>query len=444
MPNDSSRGELITRLLITYWPGCHGSPSSSAEWAVEGVTPARMLLIFAEMYLRLSSASALALWICYSPAQFALSQSPKPTQDVSYTQDRNPSIPWSIHVVRVPRRSGAFELHSMHGGSRAVGLGTVSEQVAGFSPETGIPIAAINGDFYQRQGTYLGNPRGLQILEGEIVSAPAGGPSFWIDAAGEPHTASTSSLIQVTWPNGTSASLGLNEARRENGIVLYTPAMGRSTRTRNGRELVLERAGDTAWLPLAASRMYVARVAQVRETGNTGLTPETLVISIGSGAALSCPPISVGAEVKISTATSPTVRGAKTAISGGPILVRGGKVLRVRQSDSDTYQAASAYERHPRSAVGWNDDYFFFVEVDGRQRLSVGMTLQELGAYLVKLGCTEAMNLDGGGSATLWYAGQVRNRPCDGRERLVANALVAVQKKPQAAHESPANAASGQ
>ena len=36
-------------------------------------------------------------------------------------------------------------------------------------------------------------------------------------------------------------------------------------------------------------------------------------------------------------------------------------------------------ERHPRSAVGWNADSYFLVEVDGRQRgLSVGMTLEEL------------------------------------------------------------------
>jgi exopolysaccharide biosynthesis protein len=48
------------------------------------------------------------------------------------------------------------------------------------------------------------------------------------------------------------------------------------------------------------------------------------------------------------------------------------------------------------------------------------------------------MNLDGGGSATLWYNGQVRNRPCDGHERLIANALVAVQKKSPEASSPPA------
>ena len=87
-------------------------------------------------------------------------------------------------------------------------------------------------------------------------------------------------------------------------------------------------------------------------------------------------------------------------------------------------------ERHPRSAVGWNKEFFYLVEVDGRQKeLSVGMTLEELAGYLAGLGCTDAMNLDGGGSATFWLQGQVRNSPCDKKEREIANALVLVKKK---------------
>ena len=70
------------------------------------------------------------------------------------------------------------------------------------------------------------------------------------------------------------------------------------------------------------------------------------------------------------------------------------------------------------------------MEVDGRQKsLSVGMTLDELSAYLRKLGCNEAMNLDGGGSATLWCTGKVRNSPCDGQERAIANSLIVVRRK---------------
>src|SRR5437016_5825154 len=86
--------------------------------------------------------------------------------------------------------------------------------------------------------------------------------------------------------------------------------------------------------------------------------------------------------------------------------------------------------RHPRTAIGWNTDSIFMVEVDGRQsHLSVGMTLPELATYKIKLGCANAMNLDGGGSATLWVCGNVMNSPSEGQERPGANALVLVQKK---------------
>jgi exopolysaccharide biosynthesis protein len=54
------------------------------------------------------------------------------------------------------------------------------------------------------------------------------------------------------------------------------------------------------------------------------------------------------------------------------------------------------------------------------------MTFSELGALAQRLGCTDALNLDGGGSSTLWLGGLVMNLPSDGRERPVANALFVV------------------
>ena len=95
-------------------------------------------------------------------------------------------------------------------------------------------------------------------------------------------------------------------------------------------------------------------------------------------------------------------------------------------------------ERHPRTAFGWNDQSFFLVQVDGRQKdFSMGMTLDELSAYLIKLGCTDAMNLDGGGSSGLWFEGKVRNNPSDGHERSIANSLIVLWKKSNAGEKNP-------
>jgi hypothetical protein len=243
---------------------------------------------------------------------------------------------------------------------------------------------------------------------------------MWIDADGNPHMTNVVSRMEVLWPNGRKVPIGLNEERPRNAAVLYTPVVGSTTQTSGGRELILERNGTNDWLPLQAGMFYSARVRAVRETGNSPVAKETLVLSLGRQLAQQLPAVTPGAVLQISTATWPDLKGATAAIGGGPAIVRDGKVI----------ERTDARVRHPRSAVGWNEEYIFLVEVDGRQRgLSVGMTVKELAEYMVKLGCSEAMNLDGGGSAALWVHGQIMNNPSQGEERGMGNALVIVQKK---------------
>jgi hypothetical protein len=358
------------------------------------------------------------------------------TSDLVYTNYRVADVPWSIHVVRLARTNSQFEIHSLHAEGSAVGLGTVSSQIRLLDPALGTPVAAVNGDFYQRGGAYAGNPRGMQVVDGEVYCAPDGGVVFWIDGAGQPELENVVARFRVTWPNGTATALGLNEPRRPNAAVLYTPAIGPSTLTAGGRELVLEKQGDGPWLPLRMEETYQATVREIRERGNSPVPPDALVLSLGAVLARSFPNLTTGAVLKISTASIPSMAGAITAISGGPVLLQDGKRVRVRTVDSDSYIFNSMSERHPRTAFGWNSKYFFLVEVDGRQwNLSAGMTLDELSNFMGRLGCEDALNLDGGGSATFWYNGRVRNRPCDGHERNVANSLVIVKKK--AAAESP-------
>ena len=66
------------------------------------------------------------------------------------------------------------------------------------------------------------------------------------------------------------------------------------------------------------------------------------------------------------------------------------------------------------------------VTVDGRQPgVSVGMNLQELAEYLLSLGATDAMNLDGGGSTTMFLDGRVVNTPSDKEgERKIGDAIL--------------------
>ena len=117
-----------------------------------------------------------------------------------------------------------------------------------------------------------------------------------------------------------------------------------------------------------------------------------------------------------------------TVLASGPIMVNDGQL-----SDWSKCSKSFIDTRHPRSAIFTKKDgTVVFVTVDGRSQGNAdGMSIPEL-AYLVKvLGAEEAINLDGGGSTTLWLKGApdngVLNYPCDNKrfdhagERSVSN-----------------------
>ena len=350
---------------------------------------------------------------------------------VSYTNARIPRVPWSIHVLKIDRSQKDLDFYSAHAGTKVLGVSFLADQARGIPREIGRAIAGVNGDFYMRDNpTYAGDPRGLQIVNGDLISAPDT-VCVWFDAQGNPHLDEVKSDFNVTWPDGRRTPFGLNEQRRSTTAVLYTPSYGASTRVTGGRELVLEREGDSPWLPLQASQTYRARVREVQTNGNTRLTAGTMVFSLGPRLTASGPEVVPGAVLQISTATTPELKGVKTAIAGGPAIIKDGKPFALKNPPPEAarnYSERSKYERHPRSAVGWSATHLYLVTVDGRQPgLSVGIKLAELAEYMAGLGCTEAMNLDGGKSAQMWLSGQIVNDPCQGVD-TVANSFFVVRK----------------
>jgi exopolysaccharide biosynthesis protein len=105
-------------------------------------------------------------------------------------------------------------------------------------------------------------------------------------------------------------------------------------------------------------------------------------------------------------------------VQAGPRLVAGGRVV-VDDDDREGFSAGAGQfdsditaERHPRCALGVNEDELFAVCCDGRRTgVDAGLDLAELARLLLSLGATDAINLDGGGSATLVHRGHLLNRP---------------------------------
>ena len=369
--------------------------------------------------LRTMTACGLALMLFWANSLLAQPW-PRVEPGIEYLHERIGDAPWSIHVVKIDRNRTDFQLVTALAQGHIYGLASVTEQLARVTDAIHRPVVAINGDFFViRRGPYQGDPLGLQIAGGELVSAPTG-ESFWMSPEQRPHIGAVQAAFRVTGPEGLNLAFGLNEKREPNEVVLYTPAVGDSTRTTAGLELILEREGDGPWLPLQAGRNCQARITAIRSEGNTLLTPETMVLSIGPERAAELPTLTVGMTLSLRLKTVPDLTGVTTALGGGRILVRGGKAV-----DLQRYP-----QRHPRTVLGWNAEHLFLVVVDGRQEgLSKGMNYTELSALMLRLGCTEAINLDGGGSSTLWLGGHVMNSPSDGQQRRVANSLIVMAAK---------------
>jgi hypothetical protein len=342
----------------------------------------------------------------------------------SYRHDVVPEMPWSVHIVSIDRRKRDLFLTPSLGNGHRIGKATLSDQVRLLPDALGRPVAAINGDLYLDGKELTGDPRDLLVVGGELVSAPAGHACFWLDPRGRPHQTNVHSRLRVILPGRRGLVVGLNEIGFDDGAVLYTAAVGARTPTTPGSQYVLERArGD--WLPLRVGLRFEARVREVRASGRWPVGRDDLVLTLGDRLGLN---LQVGDRVEVVPQTQPDLSGVQTALGGGPTLVRQGKAMRW----------SGFPRRHPRSAIGWNDRWIFLVEVDGRQGgLSVGMTFPEFAAYLVRLGCREAVNLDGGGSSTLWLLGRVMNSPSDGAERPVANGLVLIQRNPTSRTKEP-------
>ena len=386
--------------------------------------------------LRITTVCATGLLVSFSAGILARagdseSRQAKSEPGVAYSNDRVARVPWSIHLVKIDRSRKDLTFFSAHARDKVLGVSFISEQARAIPREIGKAIAGVNGDFYMRDNPmYAGDPRGLQIVNGELISAPDT-VCVWFDVDGNPHLDEVKGDFKVTWPEGRKTPLGLNEQRQPGMTVLYTPTYGPSTRANGGRELILEKDGNGPWLPLQAAQTYRARIREVQATGNTRLAADVMVLSLGPQLLENLPELAPGTALEISTATTPDLKGVKTAIAGGPAIIKDGKPFAAKSPPPGargSYSEMSKYERHPRSAIGWSPTHLYLVTVDGRQPgLSVGMKLAELAEYLVGLGCTDALNLDGGKSAQMWVSGQIVNSPCQG-EDTVANSFFVIRR----------------
>jgi len=346
--------------------------------------------------------------------------------DYRVVTKRNP--PLSVHIVSIslPLKDLRFAVSA---GKKLKGKNTVPEMVNEIKLKDWVPIAAINGDYfeYKTEPIFFGTLQGLCVIDGELVSGPAGCHFFCSDVSGNICFKKAYADFQITWPDGTNRPFGLNCSTvdyksevKAAAVVLFTPRFGDSTGTKDVIELVLKNKGSKTWLPLKLNRVYIAEITDITACGNTAIPPDGLIISISKKAESEMPKVKKGDILQISTGIKGEVSDIFTAIGGDPLLLEAGKIL----PQPPGAGIVKMEERAPRTAIGFNSTNFFMVVVDGRQFFSAGMSHYELAVFMKELGCTDALNLDGGGSSVLWYNGKVMNSPSDSPLRAVGNTLI--------------------
>jgi exopolysaccharide biosynthesis protein len=319
------------------------------------------------------------------------------------------------------------------------GKSTVGNMIAVMGQYGYKTVGAVNGDVYD---TSSGTPKGLSVHEGNIItSGYAPDRVICYDWDGRASLADVNlrySLKAWRFPLPEEAEppqenyyfeAEINAFNVQHGGALGLHAFNRnyapSTMTTGRCVEVLIECEDAQ---LRINRPVYGKVLSVSsDTKDSPIGANQIVLSAAEGAAsfslLSSMIVGSDVEIGVSDVANSQISGAKEVIGVFSTIVENGRVV------------ASDRAVHPRTAIGIKEDgSAIYYVVDGRQSgHSAGLDLVAVAEHLIQLGCVQAVNMDGGGSATLFarFPGlegdaALRNKPSDGSQRKVSNGILLV------------------
>ena len=167
------------------------------------------------------------------------------------------------------------------------------------------------------------------------------------------------------------------------------------------------------------------------ENGNKEIPGDGVILSAhGKKADFLKNYVELGDTIKILLRLSPLNEKISEAVSGAPQIIKNGRI-KIDLKGEGLPESFST-TKHPRTAIGYNKQKtkLYLFAVDGRQEgYSMGMSLRELAKFMLDWGVYEGINLDGGGSTTMYVRGELVNRPSDSSgERKVSNAIILLCK----------------
>lgn len=249
-------------------------------------------------------------------------------------------------------------------------------------------VVALNGTYFKPQ---TGVPLGTLMIDKKMYT----GPIYDRVAMGIFDDGFEIARVQFNGTiNGSGHTANVNNINQprtlSTNVIVYTPEWGKTS----------------PYAPKYGVNLVVVDDRIEKASANAVAIPENGYVISGPKKQLY--PLLQKKKVKLAIKTTPEWKDVKHIISGGPYLVKNNEVF----VDMTAQKLGAIGGRNPRSAIGYTaDNNFIFVAVDGREGSSVGMTLMELANFMKSIGCTNAMNLDGGGSTVMYVNGQVVNKP---------------------------------
>lgn len=267
-------------------------------------------------------------------------------------------------------------------------------------------VAAVNGGYFGGPAM----PLGLVVINGELVSVPLPRRSVLaFPQGGSPLIRDFQFAGRIYAQKDQWAPItGVNSLPQPGGVTVFMPQYGPLTP------------------PVALGAVVRHDIVERVPSGRILIPRDGYVLTASEGDTEFLAHLHPGQRLALSLDLDPNLH-VVNALGGGPRLVKSGRAFVPFAWES--FSSPLTWRRAARTAVGITAlGKLLLVTVDGGSRQNPGMTLPEMGDLMVSLGAQDAMNLDGGGSATMVVGGRIVNAPSDGFERMVASALVVLRR----------------
>lgn len=341
------------------------------------------------------------------------------------TTDAVPGV--YVHILRIDLGGGELTLRSL----KPLGRSKTLENIVEYFREGGVDVrAAINGDYYSFIETEK-NPNGLHVSGGQVLFFPADTTSLVVTSENK------AKLVRVPLKatvEGGGVVLALDHANRMPSgeqASLYSGFYDEAVDAKGGcRRVVLTRTV----LEAVANAQTKVKIAAVKTGGGKlKMAPMEMILVACGKKSEAIKAWKEGDELVVKTSMEGQTSPVLEAISGGPRVLRDGKVTNeIMQEGFSLAMKAYLPSRHPRSALGVSADgsVVWFLVGEGRVKRSAGLTALDAGCILKALGASDAMLFDGGGSSALYVEGQFMNEPHKSTKRTkrdLANCLGVVR-----------------